>query len=706
MKQYARLLALIIVLTLSVGMLGTAISILGDITRLELDERGPLKTKGLSEAQSLSGGEQQAQVGYESQQERGPILLINLPTRTKYLRRYAAYNYTHGTWTRPSDLDAMNYIGQLLPADPTYPKSPAQVQFQVSPLTNLTGYMLVAQHTDNLNFNKSEFTVNYYDDIQSFDAVEPYDDPYWVSYKYYSHSEAALSASHAIGPPEALVVPAGLSADLTSLAQRITEGETSDFGKLIAIRDYLLENYEFDKEFPPAPSSIDPVRWFLYNEKKGVGSHFNTAFVLLARTLNIPSRIVVGYTVKPDVELQYVLPQQAYMYAEAEFQNQGWITFDACPIHYTEGNQNITQQQTICNITGNDPIAVRGEQFEVWGTVRTVNDTAVTDTQVEIILKVNKTDIYEPGLIVGVGMVTDGLFNVTCDATPEILIGDYNLIAHSLETAYYLESYSDPPIRVVAQPELQITGPRQVYEGRNITYHGSILDASDGTPIANTTLKVSYLDQILTLTSNSQGKVSYTALFPENGKANMSLIKEQSGYYLGNVDTIAITVIVPPPDATGLLSLLFTFPYNIGVALTGAIGVGIAAARRNRRLQEEEPIIEARVKLPPKKEYIGYEDGVPLEYTSYEEGVVKLFNRFFVSMQRIYPDIDETMTPREFQYILEDRLPKTADALLEDLVSSYEIAMYSNITLSQDDFKRTNATIELIIELMKSANRD
>lgn len=706
MKQYARLLALIIVLTLSVGMLGTAISILGDITRLELDENAPVASAGFAEAQSLSGGEQQAKVGYESQQERGPILQIRLPTRDKYLRRYAAYNYTQGTWTKPMNQEPMKYIGQLLPTDPTYPKYPAIVQFQVNPLTNLTGYMLVAQHTDHLKYNLTDFTINYYEDIQSFDAVERYDKPYWVSYKQYSRSEAALRASQAIGPLEAFAVPFDLDTDLTILARRITEGETTDYGKLIAIRDYLLENYEFDKEFMAAPSNIDPVRWFLYNERKGVGSHFNTAFVLLARCLDIPSRVVIGYTVKPDVDLQYVLPQQAYMYAEVEFRNFGWVTFDASPIHYTEGNQNITQQQTVINITGNDPFAIRGRQFNVWGTVRTLNDTAVSDTQVEIILKVNKTDIYEPGLIVGVGEVIDGLFNVTCDATPEIMIGDYNLIAHSLETAYYLESFSDPPIRVMAEPVLKITGPRQVYEGRNITYRGSILDSSDGTPIANTTLKVRYLDQTLTLTSDDQGKVSYVALFPENGKADMSLVKEQSHYYLGAVDTIAVTVIVPPPDPTGFLALLFKFPYNIGVALTGAIGVGVMAARRNRRLQEEEPIIEARVKLSPEKEYIGYEDGVPLEYTSYEEGVVKLFNRFFVSMQRIYPDIDDTMTPREFQYVLEDRLPQTADALLEDLVSSYEIAMYSNITLSQDDFKRTNATIELIIELMKSGARD
>ncbi len=68
-----------------------------------------------------------------------------------------------------------------------------------------------------------------------------------------------------------------------------------------------------------------------------MGSHFNTAFVLLARSAGIPARAVIGYTVKPDVEMQYVLPQQAYMYAEVEFQNLGWVTFDACPIHYTGG---------------------------------------------------------------------------------------------------------------------------------------------------------------------------------------------------------------------------------------------------------------------------------------------------------------------------------------------------------------------------------
>ena len=90
------------------------------------------------------------------------------------------------------------------------------------------------------------------------------------------------------------------------------------------------------------------------------------------------------------------------------------------------------------------------------------------------------------------------------------------------------------------------------------------------------------------------------------------------------------------------------------------------------------------------------------ELTFHLVSVVKLFNRFYVSMQRRFKDIDDTWTPREFEYAIIDRLPLDAHAALEDLITSYEIAMYSNIPVSVEDFNRTTATIELIIELMKN----
>ena len=703
MKRYARLVLLMVVLTLSVGMLSSAIYILGDITRLELDEGGSSSSQGLQEAQGLAGGETESQVGFEQQEPGGPVLMLRFATRNKYLRRYAAYNYSGGFWHKPTDLDPVTYIGQLLPPDPSWTGTYSQVQFHVTPLVNLTGLILSAQNTDFLKFNT---TLNYYEDIQSFDAPDNYDDKYIVSYKLYDYSEAALRASQAVGPPEALEVPDSLVSDLTMLAERITEGETTDYGKLVAIKDYLLENYEWNKEYTPAPSMIDPIRWFLYNERAGIGSHFNSAFIMLARTVGIPMRAVIGYTVNPVMEVQYIMPQQAFMWAETEFENLGWVTIDASPLRTRESEMNVTRQTTLTNITGNDPIAVRGEQFNVWGTVKTLNGSAVSDTQVEIMLKMNKTDVNETALIVGAGFVEEGLFNVTCDATPEILVGEYNLIAHTLETPSYKESYSDPPIRVMARTLVKLSGPVQVYQGKNITYRGSVTDPSDGSVVPNSTLTVNYLNKEVTLVSDEEGKVSFIALFPDNGKTNMTMSMGDTTYYYGSDSTLGVTVIIPPPSADNIIALLFTFPYNIGMALSVAIVVGMYAAKRNKRLQDEIIVEEPRARVQPKKEYIGFEDGVPLEYTSYEEGVVKLFNRFYVSMQRIFPDIDEAMTPREFQYVIMDRIPQHADALLEDLVSSYEIAMYSNITLSQEDFKRTNATIELIIELMGNGKGD
>jgi hypothetical protein len=71
-------------------------------------------------------------------------------------------------------------------------------------------------------------------------------------------------------------------------------------------------------------------------------------------------------------------------------------------------------------------------------------------------------------------------------------------------------------------------------------------------------------------------------------------------------------------------------------------------------------------------------------------------------MQRNFHEIDDSMTPREFETLLMEKTPSNAHLALGDLITSYEIAMYSNLSVREEDFKRTNATIELIMELIKN----
>ena len=698
MKSYARLVLLLVVLVLSVGMLSTAISILGDITRLNLDEDRPGPVNPMMDPAAMGKSTESVSVDEEEPREMGPIMEIRLQTFTRYLRRYPAENYTLGRWVEAEQYPSEIYNEQLIRSEYEGQVSYIFKQFYVTPLTTFHGYVPVAPNTVTLMLNTS---LAYIPETQSFLSLGPFDQPYWVSWQMPNYNEAALRSTTPVKSEPMLDVPDRIEPRLAVMAQQITADHATPYDKYRAIEAYLKENYEFNKDFSPAPSTIDPVEWFLYNSRKGVGSHFNSAFILLARSIGLPARAVIGYIIDPYNEVQYVMPQQAYLYAEAKFQGQGWVIFDATPKHYEEGEVNITRQQTVTNITGNDPIAFKGEKFHVWGTVTTVNGTAVSGPQVEIIMKVKKEDANETGQVVGVGFVENGLFNVTCDAATEINVGDYNLIAHTMKNREYDESYSDPPITVMSETAVKITGPKQVYMGRNITYRGTLTEMKSGKPITNVNLTVTYLNRVIHLRSDDEGRVLYDVMFPEKGEENITLTMSGGRFYTGSSTTFGVSVLLPPPSPTDLLSLLLGFPQNIIIAVSGALGVGLYAARRNRRMREEE-FLEPRVSLPTPRERIGYEDGVPLDYGSYEEGVAKLFNRFYVSMQRIYQDIDDTMTPREFERTLMDRLPSNAHLALEDLVTSYEIAMYSNITVTAEDFKRTNATIELIMELMRS----
>ena len=701
MNRYARLALLLLVLMLSVGMLSAAINILGDITRLDLDEDKPGPINPMMDPGSLGQSSDEVDMINVEPRKMGPIMELRLPPKTRYLRRMPAENYTWGTWYPVTGIAGEPHTGGIIPDQTMGASSTINNQFYVDPLTVFTGWVPVAPNTQAVtDFNGS---LTYYPEAQSFQTTEPFTDPYWVSHSIRAFTDTALRAAEPVPTEATLAVPAGIETRLRNLALDVTEGKTSSYEKYKAIENHLRDKYEFSEDFTQPPAGMDPVIWFLFNDRRGTGAHFNSALILLARSIDLPARAVIGFVIDPWAEHQYVLPQQAYLYAEANLGSVGWTIFDATPKHYDEGEVNITKEATFTNITGNDPVALKGKTFNVWGTVTTANGSAVSGPQVEIILKSDKTDYNETGLVVGVGFAEDGLFNVTCDASTELAVGDYDLIAHTLENRWYLESVSDPPIRLMSETDVAISGPKRVYAEKSITYMGIVMETATGEPLANATLRVRYLNRTMDLVSDVQGRISFPAFFPEDGEATINMSMEETDYYVGSSTSFGVSVMLPPPSPNNLLSLLFGFPQNIIIALSGAMGVGVYAARRSRRLKDEE-FTEPRVVLPAGRERIGYEDGVPLEYSSYEEGVVKLFNRFYVSMMRMYPDIDDTMTPREFEYILIDRLPVNAHAALEDLVTSYEIAMYSNMPIAVEDFKRTNATIELIVELMKNGS--
>ena len=189
MNRYARLALLLLVLTLSVGMLSTAINILGDITRLELDEDKPGPANPMMSPGTLGKTSDEVEVSGVEPRKLGPIMELRLPPKTRYLRRVPAENYTGGTWYPVTGFTSEPYEGDLIPDSTVGASTIKNNQFYVNPLTVFTGYVTVAPSTQSVDFNGS---LMYYPEAQSFESTEAFTEPYWVSHSIHLFSDAAL----------------------------------------------------------------------------------------------------------------------------------------------------------------------------------------------------------------------------------------------------------------------------------------------------------------------------------------------------------------------------------------------------------------------------------------------------------------------------------------------------------------------------------
>ncbi len=101
--------------------------------------------------------------------------------------------------------------------------------------------------------------------------------------------------------PQALVraevaLPA-LPASVKELARRVTAAAVTPLGQAEALVNWFRSGrfrYTLD---PPAPApGADPLVSFLTRTRAGTCEQFAGAFTVLARTLGLPTRLVVGFT--------------------------------------------------------------------------------------------------------------------------------------------------------------------------------------------------------------------------------------------------------------------------------------------------------------------------------------------------------------------------------------------------------------------------
>lgn len=137
----------------------------------------------------------------------------------------------------------------------------------------------------------------------------------------------------------AVTLPLGLPRIITERAEQVTADATTDYDKLVALQSWFRSSdFQYSLDAPVEAgfdgTGADAVAQFL-QVRKGYCIHFAGAFALMARTLGMSSRIVVGYlpglastdAITRD-KVYTVMSSQLHAWPEVFFEGIGWVPFE------------------------------------------------------------------------------------------------------------------------------------------------------------------------------------------------------------------------------------------------------------------------------------------------------------------------------------------------------------------------------------------
>ncbi len=130
-----------------------------------------------------------------------------------------------------------------------------------------------------------------------------------------------------------LQLPPDLPPEIRILAENLTRNAATPYAKVTAIVDYLGD-FSYTLEIEAPPEGADSVAYFLFNRQDGYCLHFASAVAVMLRSIDIPSRLVVGYLPGEPGDLpgQYILRDRSYhAWPQVYFPDYGWVDIEATP---------------------------------------------------------------------------------------------------------------------------------------------------------------------------------------------------------------------------------------------------------------------------------------------------------------------------------------------------------------------------------------
>ncbi|TFH03582.1 MAG: hypothetical protein E4H14_16500, partial [Candidatus Thorarchaeota archaeon] len=503
MREQYREASLFMLFTISLLILSTAIDSVGQVPTYYALPRPPFlnqsKASGNGEAPfdwdiSSSLDRQVTEINASCGCESVPLFNITGITGTEYIRVKIGENYDR-RWYMYNE-DPVTYNGETI--QPRYSGQPYTIY--IEPEMSITNYLPTVLYPYQIRGIR---TVDYFPEKMVFQARTPISKDYRLSYNVMKYEPSELTDAVLQYDVRYLQVPYDVQLQVENMTKEIVMGLDSDYLKIKAIESYLLRNYRYNDNYTSPPEGADPIIWFIDQGKEGVCIHFNSALVLMARSIGLPLRLVTGFSVNPAKHTQTVKPDQAHAWAEAYFRDIGWVTFDATPQNVIIFEPEIGGlQQTFTNITNQDTSCYKENNFTISGIVTDEHGSPVPGLTTLIYLKQNKN---ETGALCGKTITQSTGFTVNCSIPLNTQPGIYNVEAITLSNGEYNWSSSDPPLIVRARSYLEYNITQRVIANRWTSLEGNLLETITKTPIFTNFLEIIVEDPYHALFTSAGG---------------------------------------------------------------------------------------------------------------------------------------------------------------------------------------------------------
>ena len=278
---------------------------------------------------------------------------------------------------------------------------------------------------------------------------------------------------------------------------------------------------------------------------------FSSAFVLLARSVGIPARVVSGWSIAATDAPQTVYAIQSHQWAEVPFEGLGWVTFEA-----TAGGGELPGrewatplppiEETVTTINRWPAEVRRQVPFIIGGNVTTEDGRNVVGLEVEIY--VNETKELG-GTLLGTATTTSNGYQAEVTLPANMDLGSYQLLARTIGTDRYYESRSDPDLTVYSGSGLELTGPAEVTIDVQATFRGRLSDDNDRGVAGGKLLVNVDGASAPSVVTDSSGRYTFSRTFSDSGAHWVEVTVEDAEFLLESTARLNFQVTLPTETA-------------------------------------------------------------------------------------------------------------------------------------------------------------